>query len=1142
MKQKISLVIACIMLFSTSLFSQFTGNKASYKHTLNGNLNVLVIPISYTVSNNYPHSKWPWPTSPTRHEDCLSTELKPYDPVDSPRPLFYENNSEFTNPEDPIKDSWNLSRLYNELSQGQFNLTATVFPRVIELNGTGWNRTAAEKEALNQIAQWDFDADYKINGIFKDQYNGNLEQWVDFNEVDQRENAPPNNVDNSTSSPDGKIDYIVFYHRLNRNWWSDPTLVASGLPFNSFGLGDASASAITHVPNYTYNGNNQCYEYQSMSSYSFEIRGGILFELFPHEFAHSNNNSAHVWGQNGVVGDYFESYQYSNSVMKIVWTAPNKSFNAFERYYMGWIPLDAKDKYMSPVSGKIDSKNDLPEDGIFILDDFITSGNALRIKLPIEVWNPGSGGINDLTESYLWIQNHARKSTFDDPYSEGRDPLSMWQGYDNEITSAFAKDNNHGLQMFITSGNGDEAMNPVSDKYMNNEHPLSADGNYDISLIDVHSDSNPYLWTGSKRVYQKMESNPVSGTHIGMNNRRDLNGDGTIKHVSYFNHGAGSEGDQVLFLTDNGIPSNYTRNLGVLGVGHYFNQVGQKVGMGTNPTLVTKAPYEGNNDNVLPNLQGISVKILEVWGDRRIKIQVTYDDVDIENDYRIAGRVQLSNITNSPGVDMRIKDGVTVTIDRSGTNSQENIDPSTGLFNSPTLLRVAPEARIHQEQNSTVDVKEKSTILMEAYSTYNLLSGSELILSDDSELVLKDKSSLYVQDGAIVYVRSSAKIQADNGSRIVVKGTGKIIIECDGFLDVAAGSWIKLENIESSIYLEDAASAITSSGVDIQNMSDNNNGLGTVYIDQTFMNSNISSTLNGTSESVYDQCEDIFFQLENSINANNHFFALYRLNSTGNWDYIEYAGWQGSLNSNPNLRNIYNTIFSPGKYKIQHAVSTDCNNWTAEYIEFEVLNEMEILHYCQKFDLCNSGQGTLAEVGVGSICNANNVDFIEYTMPNSTGSTSQIADQFPYWAQYCSTDGSFPITATIHFIDGSTYSIQDFFNCEQQWNTGFGFKSAESFEDPLKEGAEYTYNAKIFPNPTSEKSTLQYSLEEEKNQVKIELMDGAGKLIQVLDQTMGRSAGEYRQEINLSNLEYGIYFVALTVNQNTQTIKLVKSK
>lgn len=84
-----------------------------------------------------------------------------------------------------------------------------------------------------------------------------------------------------------------------------------------------------------------------------------------------------------------------------------------------------------------------------------------------------------------------------------------------------------------------------------------------------------------------------------------------------------------------------------------------------------------------------------------------------------------------------------------------------------------------------------------------------------------------------------------------------------------------------------------------------------------------------------------------------------------------------------------------------------------------------------------------------------------------------------------------------------------------------------------------TFDLSIFPNPTNQTTNVSYHLVE-KSEVKVEIVDVLGKTISLPVNTI-QTEGDYKINIsrNEMNLNNGIYFIKLTVNNTSVTRKLI---
>jgi hypothetical protein len=91
----------------------------------------------------------------------------------------------------------------------------------------------------------------------------------------------------------------------------------------------------------------------------------------------------------------------------------------------------------------------------------------------------------------------------------------------------------------------------------------------------------------------------------------------------------------------------------------------------------------------------------------------------------------------------------------------------------------------------------------------------------------------------------------------------------------------------------------------------------------------------------------------------------------------------------------------------------------------------------------------------------------------------------------------------------------------------------------INENADAVSTLSIYPNPTSQSSTIAYRLDK-KADTKIEVMDVLGKSVFVQSNS-GQAEGDYSVSISKQNLNLrnGIYFVKFTVNDQSTTKKLI---
>jgi len=93
--------------------------------------------------------------------------------------------------------------------------------------------------------------------------------------------------------------------------------------------------------------------------------------------------------------------------------------------------------------------------------------------------------------------------------------------------------------------------------------------------------------------------------------------------------------------------------------------------------------------------------------------------------------------------------------------------------------------------------------------------------------------------------------------------------------------------------------------------------------------------------------------------------------------------------------------------------------------------------------------------------------------------------------------------------------------------------------DDDKTTPEAITKTRLSPNPFTESASLQYELSEA-GPAEINLYDATGRLVQAVEKTDSREAGQYEVKIEGNDLPAGVYFLHLTTGQSHKTFALVK--
>ncbi|MDR0969302.1 MAG: hypothetical protein LBM67_02040, partial [Lentimicrobiaceae bacterium] len=507
------------------------------------------------------------------------------------------------------------------------------------------------------------------------------------------------------------------------------------------------------------------------------IYNEIPTRIIRHEIAHSllGSNNFHTAG-GGNVSDAYWIAQPGGWSMLGLYGSSLLTWNAWDRQRLGWNygnnqfnPSARNQSDTQEVNGDLDATN--PDDaGIYILRDFVVTGDALRIKLPF---------LDPETEypQWLWIENHQGVDQNDNPFDQ-------WQY--QEVPCV--QDNVPGLMMYLQIGNDvreSESAGLIYDESTNlSEYlrPLTANGFWDRDLSGQPVNSECVNWD-NKHPFVRVSENPLTGGNDQEHYAYDINDDNILK-----------KSDQLQNFTElyEGV---YLKNLFSLGhTDHVFTIEGnKKVGMGTNPS---SAPLMNMARNDIPihsrpnvrkiYLNGVSVEMLEQLSDGSIKVRVRFDDVDIENDVRWCADSIVLNPIVKDGISLNLCAGKTILLDQGTTATRMNNPISYNnemIFASPTTFTVRSEAAVNMEIGSDFVVDNGSSLILETGSSFTLNNNAELTIKSGSHLYVEDcallsflgNSKLIVESGATLHISPNANLFRANGSSNLQIANGAII-------------------------------------------------------------------------------------------------------------------------------------------------------------------------------------------------------------------------------------------------------------------------------------------------------------------------------------------------------------------------------
>lgn len=575
--------------------------------------------------------------------------------------------------------------------------------------GDYWNETITVKESeagrLNLTSIKRQVSNYLEN--FKSMHAAHGSSVADFDrwQSDARPGEKRVNESDDPHSFDHVMMFLRNYHGLRPNNGS-----ASGGSFRTVnGFGSDSYSQ--------FNGGN-------------ELPGRILRHEFNHMLIGGNNFHC-CGGGSPAYTKLFIPGMYGWGLMG----AANMSIpfcNAWDRYRLGW-KQPGKKHLISALnkSGTLELEGDLSTDrleqqGKYLLRDFATTGDAIRIRLPYI----------DSTkfQQYLWVENHQGS------YKNGVE-FDRFRHEDEEGYTALKP----GLFMMVQVDKEEKEGKSIFGGYSNYLRPVLADGHFDVQWRSDSLKMKGRSWTARVHYKPQTFANPLTGS-------QDMEAISFNKDPSDSTLEVGDMVNPIIRVDRDGEPVYYP----MFGYeGHSFNLDGNhKIGLGTNPSSANVLTYvsgktvprkENPHNNEVTHLNGISVEILEQRSDGAVLVEVRFDDTLIEEDVRWCSPKVLLHDIPKADIDLELAPKKQLLVDHGETPTRRS---------NPTMR----------------EGKQVFTIP----TTLILGSDTKTILRRGSELLVDNCSQLVVEPGAELILEKGARIVARGGSEVLISSEAKI--------------------------------------------------------------------------------------------------------------------------------------------------------------------------------------------------------------------------------------------------------------------------------------------------------------------------------------------------------------------------------
>lgn len=457
--------------------------------------------------------------------------------------------------------------------------------------------------------------------------------------------------------------------------------------------------------------------------------------------------------------------------------------NAWDRWMLEWehpnknpadeVLISVGDQTTGEVPSDISIESH-PVGASFVLRDFLTTGDAVRVKLPHLEWQqPG-----DKQNQYLWLENRRMKSRLEDYYVASK-VCSDRGGFATGTPGIYAyvqvgKDRKEGSDLF---GGGDYANPNFPASWI---FPLTAEGNYDFAYrLDLEQAklNAPCNWGNANIPIDRAASLPNPFTGLSdLNGRVDSNEDGIL--------GKGDLGTGLSEVINGKVVHNFPVG------GDWEDAFGPATGktelsLSTNPAPVPVYTHRhpgtvADSDNRVIWLNGLSITLQEAPGSPEdVLVTIRWDDYTVEGAVRWTGNIHLSpNDFDPRQPSLVLVPGASLFLDR-GLSPTYPV-ARDGYFSDPTLFTALPGSHIRLEQ------------------------GSELVVMAESELRLVAGSRLVVSAGARIELSAGGRLVVENGAELVVEGDGVIDVNATGELALAnrtVGKGLTLSDPQSRVEL-----------------------------------------------------------------------------------------------------------------------------------------------------------------------------------------------------------------------------------------------------------------------------------------------------------------------------------------------------
>jgi hypothetical protein len=456
----------------------------------------------------------------------------------------------------------------------------------------------------------------------------------------------------------------------------------------------------------------------------FVIKGASAYMGIRHEFSHTllGGNNFHTGGAGAGTKTFMSSA--GGYAMLSSWDRSSPVYNGLDRKRLGW---KAAGNIYELSCRNPDDLSELNSDLVygqeftqgtneFLLRDFVTSGDVIRIELPhLQDDNP------KINQQWLWLENHQMK--------------------DGAIDHAPVL--GKGIYAYVQVGKEALSGKEVYSGNCNYTWPLSAFGNYDF-----------FIDTLAKSVIAREDHiNPFTGYNFLIHGAYDLPPcNNLISRDELFFP------EKVIVNSKTLDESSFRYRTDPL-FGSVFDVFlpGMKIGIGENPAAVPVLTYTTPGyamqrpggpavyDNRTVYLNGLSIEILEQYENGAVRLKILWDDYSVSEDTRWCGDMVLTE-------QILLQEKCTVRIDQ-GLTPQRPKEPQAlhgqMIFADPSVLTCRQGSRMIMEGKSSLVLENNSKLILEP--------GSFMEIGPHARVLVLGQSALIVEPGAELIVHGKIR-------------------------------------------------------------------------------------------------------------------------------------------------------------------------------------------------------------------------------------------------------------------------------------------------------------------------------------------------------------------------------------------------